>query len=83
MRFHCGKERPVFQVSQPKLVGCLPHDRSDPGIMNVADLGEQMVLDLKVKPTDIPAQPLVARGEIDCRLQLVYGPVLFDNPVFN
>ena len=51
--------------------------------MNVADLGEQMVLDLKVKPTDIPAQPLVARGEIDCRLQLVYGPVLFDNPVFN
>ena len=42
--------------------------------MDVADAGEEVVLDLEVQPPDKPREQPIAAGEIDGRFDLVCGP---------
>ncbi len=45
--------------------------------MRMADIGEQVVLYLKIKSADKPGEKTALRGEIRCCLELVYRPVVF------
>ena len=44
--------------------------------MDVANAGEEVVLDLEVQPPDEPRQQAISAGEIDGRFDLVFGPAL-------
>ncbi len=42
--------------------------------MDVADLGEQVMLDLEVETTEVPGQQAVSRSEVDGGLNLMDSP---------
>ena len=50
--------------------------------MNVADVRENVVLDLMVQSACVPVDQPVFRGKIYSREQLVDGPCIFDFAVF-
>jgi len=61
-------------VADPELGAGLLHDIRDARIVNVADTRKQVVLDLEVETTDVPAQEAVGPPEIDRGFDLVYSP---------
>ena len=48
--------------------------------MDVADLREQVVLDLEVEPAQVPGEEAVVAREVDGGLDLVRHPLAFDAP---
>ena len=46
-------------------------------VIDVADAGEKVVLDLEIQPANEPGERAILAGEIDGRCDLVCGPALF------
>src|SRR5688572_10137437 len=61
-------------IADPELGAGSLHDIRDARIVNVADAGKQVVLDLEVEATDVPAQQAVVSPEIDRGFHLVHSP---------
>src|SRR5688572_1576059 len=61
-------------VADPELGAGLLHYLRDARVVNVADTWKQVVLDLEVEATDVPAQEVVGSREIDGGFHLVHGP---------
>jgi len=47
--------------------------------MDVADLVEEVMLNLEIEPADKPAEEFVVAGEIDGGLNLMDGPFVLDS----
>jgi len=69
-------EGPVRQVPQSELPAGLVHQRRKGLVMDLANAEEEVVLDLEVQPVDEPGKQPTTAGEIDGRLNLVFGPAL-------
>ena len=48
--------------------------------MDVADSREEVVLNLEIQRPDVPCEQSIARGEVDCRFDLVCGPARRHSP---
>ena len=71
--------RPARKVScaeyfSPNFRAGLLDQRRKGRVMDMADAGEEVVLDLEIQPADVPREQPIAAGEIDGRFDLVYGP---------
>src|ERR1022692_2540617 len=53
-------------------------NRREGGVVDVADLGEQVMLDLEVETTQVPGEELVIAPEVDGGLDLMRGPFMLD-----
>ena len=56
--------------------GHCAHNRSQPGVVSVCNIGEQVVLDLVVQPAREPGDDAGAGSEIRCSSNLVPGPII-------
>src|SRR5579863_10222441 len=65
----------ILDVDKPILLAGLPDDLADRRVMDMRDLGEEMVLDLEVQSTYQPGYNAVAGGKIRG------GPDLVDSPL--
>src|SRR5690242_11709668 len=64
----------MLLVPHPKLVACFLHERRECSVVDMADSRKEMVLDLKVQPTDKPRKDSIAASKIDRCFNLVHGP---------
>ena len=64
----------LLVIGKAEFPGGLPHNPGYFLVMNVADIGEQVMLNLEVQPSDKPGKPPVARREVAGGVQLMYRP---------
>ena len=60
-------------------LGSSLHDRGDFGVMDMANIGEEVMLDLKIESADIPVEQVVVASEIGGGIELVDDPVGLDD----
>ena len=70
--------RAVVVVRHIELTGGFLHDLGNLAVVHVANVGEQMVLNLEVEPADQPTEHAAAIGEVGGGFHLVDGPVVFE-----
>jgi hypothetical protein len=73
MRGERRPERRAGVIADPELVARALHERCDPRVVDVGELREEMVLDLEVQPTQLPAEEEAApeiASEVRQRLQV-------------
>ena len=70
--------RGVAGVADAELLARRAHDRRETRVVQVADVRQQVVLDLVIQPADVQIQQPVARREVHGRLDLVHGPLVVD-----
>src|SRR5688572_29105993 len=70
-------ERPGALVRQVKFTDCLAHDPCNLAVMNMTQIGKEVVFDLIIKSTDEPREPSAFIAKVCGRVQLVYRPVVF------
>lgn len=68
----------MFTVSQPELLTGLFHQLGDGRVVDMADFGKQMMLDLKIQTAQQPCCHRATPGKVDGGLDLMYGPRVFD-----
>lgn len=67
----------MLVVRDVKFLGGFLHNFRDFPVVHMADIGEQMVLDLVVQPSDKPGKKHTFVGEIGRRFHLVNGEMVF------
>jgi hypothetical protein len=72
---------PVNGVPDTEFGAGLLHDACDARIVDVAHARKQVMLDLKVETTDVPAQETIAPSEVGGGLHLVHRPRPFHSPI--
>ena len=60
------KERSFCFIREPELKRCISYDVSYLRIVDVTNVGEQMMLDLEVESPDIPREPLTIVRKVCC-----------------
>src|SRR6266536_4987123 len=74
MRAERKSKRRLDRIAHAVAQAVALDDRRDRGIEGVRKPWEEVVLDLVVEAAQHPREELVARAEVDCRLDLVHGP---------
>src|SRR5688572_11790117 len=69
-------------IRQPILPGSIPYNARDVAIMHMTDIWEQVMLNLKIKSTNVPREPTAVIAEIGSGQQLVNGPVVLQRIIF-
>src|SRR5215475_14984061 len=75
-------DRGVTHIGDSKFVTRLPDNRADGRIMDVTNGREQIMLNLEVQPSQIPAGKRIRRGKIRCRFHLMHRPCVYHLPVW-
>ena len=68
----------LFDVGEVEFEGGLFEDAGDGWVVDVADVGEKVVFDLKVETADKVGAELAFCGEVGGGFELVDGPGVFD-----
>src|SRR2546421_12528208 len=79
MRVDRGKEGPMLGVFHAELTAHFLNHLRKGRIVDVADLVEQMMLDLEIQASQEPAEDRIAAGEIYRGLHLVDRPFVLDS----
>ena len=67
-------------MNAPSLTTAL-NDRSQSRVVNVTDIGKEVVFNLKIQASQEPGQHLAFLREIDGGLDLVHGPIYFRSTI--
>ena len=59
------------------------YDGGDVAVMNMADIWEEVVLDLEIESAYVPVEEAVMPCEVGCGAQFVHGPFAFDGVSIN
>ena len=78
MRSQRCRERRIAAVLDAELMARPFDERRDRGIVDVADAGEEVMLDLEIQPAEQPARGETVAREIDASFYLMNGPRLVD-----
>ena len=78
MAAECLAPRLVDVVADAELLACRGHDRRKTRVVDVADVGQQVVLHLVIQARRCTSSAPVARCEVHGRLNLVDGPLVLD-----
>ena len=70
--------RGVAMVAYAELLTRCPYDRREARVVQVADMRQQVMLDLVIQPADVKIQQPVMRREVHRRLDLVHSPLIVD-----
>ena len=70
-----GSHRRVNAIIHPIFEACCLHNPGEPSKVQVTHRREEVVLDLIIQASDIPAEDAVARSEVRRRFNLVYCPL--------
>lgn len=82
MGFYGFAEGLVKVIRDAELFSGTLYNRADGGVVDAADPGEEMVLDLKIETAHVPAQDFAVPREVCRGAHLVDHPMLLDPVVF-
>src|SRR5260370_20656785 len=74
VRAHGSQQSVMSGVTNAELGAHRPHDHGEARVMDMADLGEQVMLDLEVETPEVPGQQAVPWCEVDRALNLMHSP---------
>ena len=67
-----------MMVGKTVYLAGIAHDLAYCGVMNVANAGEQMMLNLEIQPSNEPGDNFIIHCKIGSSFYLVHGPLCFD-----
>src|SRR3989454_11651748 len=82
MRRETSPERPVLRVLDPELSTGLFHEFRDRRVIDMAQPGEEVVLDLEIQAADEPRDNSAPPGEVHGGFRLMDRPRVLDAPSF-
>ena len=76
MTNQCADKGRLGFVGKPEFLRSLLNNGRDLAVVNVADVREQVMFNLKVQTSNVPVQDSIIVGEVRCCKELVDGPAV-------